>query len=40
MQTREKGRKRAKHCVFLMICGSGESKSTLAEAAGAEPVGR
>ena len=40
MQTREKGRKRAKHCVFPMICGSGESKSTLAEAAGAEPVGR
>ena len=40
MQTREKGRKRAKHCVFPMICGSGESKSTLAGAAGAEPVGR
>ena len=32
-----KGRKVAKHCVFPMICGSGESKSRLAKAAGAEP---
>ena len=28
-----KGRKVAKHCVFPMICGSGGSKSRLAEAA-------
>ena len=34
-----KGRKVAKHCVFPMICGSGESKSRLAKAAGAEPAG-
>ena len=34
-----KGRKVAKHCVFSMICGSGGSKSRLAEAAGAEPCG-
>ena len=32
-----KGRKVAKHCVFLMICGSGGSESRLAKAAGAEP---
>ena len=35
-----KGRKVAKHCVFPMICGSGGSKSRLAKAAGAEPVGQ
>ena len=35
-----KGRKVAKHCVFPMICGSGESKSRLAKAAGAEPAGQ
>ena len=35
-----KGRKVAKHCVFLMICGSGGSKSRLAKAAGAEPAGQ
>ena len=35
-----KGRKVAKHCVFPMICGSGGSKSRLAEAAGAEPSGQ
>ena len=40
MQMREKGRKVAKHCVFPMICGSGESKSRLAKAAGAEPAGQ
>ena len=34
-----KGRKVAKHCVS-MICGSGGSKSRLAKAAGAEPVGQ
>ena len=33
----QKGRK---HCVFSMICGSGESKSRLAKAAGAEPAGQ
>ena len=32
-----KGSKVAKYCVFPMICGSGWSKSRLAEAAGAEP---
>ena len=32
-----KGRKVAKHCVFLMVCGSGGWKSRLAKAAGAEP---
>ena len=31
-----KGRKVAKHCVFLMIWGSGGSKSRLAKAAGAK----
>ena len=35
-----KGRKVAKHCVFLMICGSGWSKSRLAKAAGTEPAGQ
>ena len=35
-----KGRKVAKHCVFLMICGSGGSKSRLAKAAGTEPAGQ
>ena len=35
-----KGRKVAKHCVFLMICGSGGSKSRLAKAAVAEPSGK
>ena len=35
-----KGRKVAKHCVVLMVCGSGRSKSRLAKAAGAEPSGQ
>ena len=35
-----KGRKVAIHFVFPMICGSGGSKSRLAKAAGAEPVGQ
>jgi hypothetical protein len=35
-----KGRKVAKHCVFPMFCGSGGSKSRLAEVAGAEPSGQ
>ena len=35
-----KGRKVSKHCVFPMTCGSGGSKSRLAEAAGAEPAGQ
>ena len=35
-----KGRKVAKHCVFPMICVFGGSKSRLAKAAGAEPVGQ
>ena len=35
-----KGRKVAILCVFPMICGSGGSKSRLAKAAGAEPVGQ
>ena len=34
-----KGKKVAKHCVS-MFCGSGASKSRLAEAAGAEPAGQ
>ena len=34
-----KGRKVAKHTVFLGICGSGGSKSRLAKAAGAEASG-
>ena len=33
-------RKVAMPCVFPMICGSGGSKSKLAEAAGAEPCGQ
>ena len=40
MQMREKVGKVAKHCVFPMICGSGELKSRLAKAAGAEPAGQ
>ena len=35
----QKGRKVAIHCVFPMVCGSGESKIRLAKAAGAEPSG-
>ena len=35
-----KGRKVAIHCVFPMIWGSGGSKSNLAKATGAEPVGQ
>ena len=35
-----KGRKVAIHCVFPMICGSGQSKSRLAKAAGTEPCGQ
>ena len=35
-----KSRKVAKHCACPMICGSGRSKSRLAEAAGAEPSGQ
>ena len=35
-----KGSKVAKHCVFLMVCGSRGSKSRLAKAAGAEPSGQ
>ena len=35
-----KGRKVEKHCVFPIICGSGESKSRLAKAAGAESCGQ
>ena len=35
-----KDRKVAEHCVFPMFCGSGGSKSRLAEAAGAEPAGQ
>ena len=35
-----KGRKVAIYCVFRMICGSGGSKSRLAQAAGAEPAGQ
>ena len=35
-----KGRKVAIDYVFPMICGSGGSKSRLAKAAGAEPVGQ
>ena len=34
-----KGRKVAKHCVFLWFCGSGGLKSRLAKAAGAETSG-
>ena len=35
-----KGGQVAKHCVFPMIWGSGESKSRLAKAAGAETSGQ
>ena len=35
-----KGREVAIHCVLRMICGSGEPKSRLAKAAGAEPSGQ
>ena len=35
-----KGRKVAKHCVFPVFCGSGESKGRLAKAAGAEVAGQ
>ena len=35
-----KGRKVAKHCVFLKFCGFRGSKSRLAKAAGAEPAGQ
>ena len=35
-----KGRKVTKHCVFPLFCGSGGSKSRLAQAAGAEPAGQ
>ena len=35
-----KGRKVAKHFVFPMFCGPGESISRLAKAAGAEPAGQ
>ena len=34
------GRNVARHCVFPMIWGSGESKSRLAKVAGAEPAGQ
>ena len=40
IQIREKGRKIAKYCVFLMICGSGGSKNRVAKAAGAESAGQ
>ena len=39
MQMREKVGK-SRNSVFPMICGSGESKSRLAKAAGAEPAGQ
>ena len=40
MQVREKVEKSRNTCVFTMFCGSGGSKSRLAEAAGAEPSGQ
>ena len=40
MQMREKVGKSRRHCVFLMIWGSGGSKCRLANAAGAEPAGQ
>ena len=40
MQVHEKAGKSTIHCVLPMICGSGGSKSRLAEAAGAEPAGQ
>ena len=39
-EERRCSRKVAIHCVFPMIWGSGGSKSNLAKAAGAEPVGQ
>ena len=39
MQMREKVGK-SRNTVFPMVCGSGESKSRLAKAAGAEPAGQ
>jgi hypothetical protein len=39
-QSARKGRKVAKRSVFLMFCGSGGSKSSLAKAACAEPSDR
>ena len=36
----QKGREVVKHYVFSMSCGSGESKSRLAKAAGAETSGQ
>ena len=39
MQVREKVGK-SRNTVFLMICGSGGSKSRLTKAAGAEPSGQ
>ena len=35
-----KGREVAKHCVVPVFCGSGETKSRLAKAAGAEVAGQ
>jgi len=40
MQAREKVEKSRFTVFFLMICGSGGSKSRLAKAAGAEPFGQ
>ena len=40
LQVREKVGKSRKPAFFPMICGSGESKSRLAKAAGAEPAGQ
>ena len=40
IQVARKGRKVAKHSVFQIICGSGGSKSRLAEAAGVGPCGQ
>ena len=39
-QGARKGRKIAKHSLFPIISASGESKSRLAKAAGAEPAGQ
>ena len=35
-----KGREVAKHCVFRVLCGSGRCKRKVANAAGAENLGR
>ena len=35
-----KDRKKKRHCIFPMVCGSGGSKSRLAKAAGADPAGQ